>query len=230
MRVVLVSSLLVIAACGGSKKPAEPPESPSPETSSSASSDNAAESDAGPAEAPAASGSAADAEAPAEAAPSPASPSPTVTGMIDGKPFVPKMARITHPMQKDGRVVVTLDERTDCGGGDAKPGEGILNMTVTLEDGYKVDLGSLKRGGKKGGGEISFVRIGAGGKKEFSATFKPTGRVTIVKAPMEQNAVGKLNLDLTSGDYMLSGDLDLQACVAPKAAAGAPKGGPKKKK
>ncbi|HXN30625.1 MAG TPA: hypothetical protein VN894_02140 [Polyangiaceae bacterium] len=225
MRARLVSSLLmVIAACGGSKKPAEPPESPSPETSSSASSDTATESDSGSAEAPAASSE--PAEAP-ETAPAAANPSPTVTGTIDGKPFVPKLARITHPMQKDGRVVVTLDERTDCGGGDAKPGEGILNMTVTLEDGYKVDLGSLKRGGKKGGGEISFVRVGAGGKKDFSASFKPTGRVTIVKAPMEQNAVGKLNLDLTSGDYMLSGDLDLQACVAPKGAA---KGGPKKKK
>lgn|ERR1700690_538449 len=225
MRARLVSSLLmVIAACGGSKKPAEPPESPSPETSSSASSDTATESDSGSAEAPAASSE--PAEAP-ETAPAAANPSPTVTGTIDGKPFVPKLARITHPMQRDGRVVVTLDERTDCGGGDAKPGEGILNMTVTLEDGYKVDLGSLKRGGKKGGGEISFVRVGAGGKKDFSASFKPTGRVTIVKAPMEQNAVGKLNLDLTSGDYMLSGDLDLQACVAPKGAA---KGGPKKKK
>jgi hypothetical protein len=224
MRVFVVSSLLMIAACGGSKKPAEPPESPSPETSSSASSDTAPESDSGSAEAPAA--SAAPAEAP-ETAPAPASASPTVTGAIDGKSFTPKMARITHPMQKDGRVVVTIDERSDCGGGDAKAGEGMLTLTVTLEDGYKVDLGSLKRGGKKGGGEISFVRVNAAGKKEVSTTFKPTGRVTIVHAPMEQNAVGKMNIDLQSGDYMLSGDLDLQACVAPKAAA---KGGAKKKK
>ena len=116
---------------------------------------------------------------------------------------------------------------SDCNGGDAKPGEGVLTMTITLEDGYKVDLGSLKRGGKKGGGEISFVRVGAGGKKDYAAGFKPTGRVTVVRAPMEQNAVGKLNLDLTSGDYMLSGDVDLQACVAPKGAA---KGAAKKKK
>ena len=227
MRPLLVSSILMIAACGGTKKPAEPPESPSPETSSSTSTDTATDSDAGPAEAPAAAASSAPAEAAPEAAPAPASPSPTVTGTIDGKPFAPKTARIVHPMQKDGRVVVVLDERTDCGGGDAKPGEGTLTMTITLEDGYKVDLGSLKRGGKKGGGEISFVRVGAGGKKDYAAGFKPTGRVTVLRAPMEQNAVGKLNLDLTSGDYMLSGDLDLQACVAPKGAA---KGAPKKKK
>jgi hypothetical protein len=230
MRAIVVSSLLMIAACGGTKKPAEPPESPASETSGSASSETSAESDGGAAEAPAASGEKAEKEeAPAEAAPAPASTGPTVTGTIDGKPFAPKMARFTHPMQKDGRIVVTLDERTDCGGGDPKPGDGILTMTVTLEDGYKVDLGSLKRGGKKGGGEISFARIGAGGKKDYSAGFKPTGRVTIVRAPMEQNAVGKMNIDLTSGDYMLSGDLDFQACVAPKA-AGAAKGATKKKK
>jgi hypothetical protein len=231
MRGAFVSSLIVIAACGGSKKPAEQPESPSSETSSSESTDTSTEADSGSAEAPAASASAAPAEASAEAAhapaPAPAPARPTVTGAIDGKGFAPKMARIVRPMQKDGRVAIVLDERTDCGGGDPKPGEGIMTMTVTLEDGYKVDLGSLKRGGKKGGGEISFVRVGPGGKKDYSATFKPTGRVTVVHAPMEQNAVGKLNLDLTSGDYMLSGDLDLQACVAPKGAA---KGGGKKKK
>ncbi|HZU81713.1 MAG TPA: hypothetical protein VE987_02300, partial [Polyangiaceae bacterium] len=136
----------------------------------------------------------------------------------------PKMARVTHPMQKDGRIAVILDERTDCGGGDPKPGEGVLTMVVPWEDGYKVDVGSL-RGAKKKSGDISFVRVGPGGKKEASAAFKPTGRVTIVKAPMEENAVGKLNVDLQSGDYMLSGDLDIQVCVAPKAAAPAPKAG-----
>ena len=49
MRPLLVSSILMIAACGGTKKPAEPPESPSPETSSSTSTDTATDSDAGPA-------------------------------------------------------------------------------------------------------------------------------------------------------------------------------------
>ena len=71
---------------------------------------------------------------------------------------------------------------------------------------------------------------GASGKKEFSAAFRPSGRVTVVKTPTEQNAVGKLNIDLTSGDYMLSGDIDLQACVAPKGGAAAPKSPGKKKK
>lgn len=102
-----------------------------------------------------------------------------------------------------------------------------MAMLVTWEDGYKVDLGSLKRGGKKGAGDISFVRIGAKGKKEVSTTFKPTGRLTVVKAPMDQGATGKINIDLQSGDYMLSGDLDVQTCVSPKAA---PSGGKKKRK
>jgi hypothetical protein len=227
MRVAVFSSLLLLAACGGSKKPAEPPESPSPETSASSSSEAPPEtSDA----APAASASSAPAESAEAPASPPASSAPTVTGTIDGKSFTPKMARITHAVQKDGRVVVVLDERSECGGGDAKAGEGILTLMVTWEDGYKGDLGSLKRGGKKGGGETSFARVGANGKKEFSGTFKPTGRVTVVKAPMEKDAVGKLNIDLQSGDYMLSGDIDLQACVTPKNAPAAPKAGGKKKK
>ncbi|MDP9002193.1 MAG: hypothetical protein M3O46_19035 [Myxococcota bacterium] len=141
---------------------------------------------------------------------------PNVTGAIDGKPFAPKMARINQPMQKDGRIVITVDERTECGGGEPKSGESVLTMTVPWEDGYKQDLGSLKRAGKKGPGEISLVRVGASGKRDASMTFKPSGRVTIVKAGMEQGAIGKMNIDLTSGDYMLAGDLDIQVCVAPK--------------
>jgi hypothetical protein len=51
---------------------------------------------------------------------------------------------------------------------------------------------------------------------EIWSSFKPSGRVTIVKAPMDKDAVGKMKIDLQSGDYMLAGDLDVQVCVAPK--------------
>jgi hypothetical protein len=235
MRVVLVSSLVLLLACGGSNKPAESPssESKTPETNESAEteSEGGAPSAETPAETPPAASSAAPAaESPAAESP-PAHPVPTVTGSIDGKPFSPKMARITQPMQKDKRIVVTIDERTECGGGDPKTGEALMTMLVPWEDGYKVDLGSLKRAGKKGGGEIGFYRVGASGKKESQAVFKPTGRVTIVKAPGDENAVGKMKVDLQSGDYMLAGDLDIQVCVtpaSPKAAKAGPKG-PKKK-
>lgn len=230
MRVVLVSSLLVISPlfvvfCGGSKKPAESAESPSESSA--------------PAEAPAPSESAAEAAPSASASPAaapedkpaPAPSGPNVTGAIDGKPFVPKAGLITKPAQKDGRILITLGEHSDCGS-EAGQGEGVMTLVVPWEDGYKQDLGSLKRGGKKGGGEISFVRVGAGGKKEGSASFKPTGRLTVISAPSDQNSVGKMNIDLQSGDYMLSGDLDVQLCVAAKsaAAAKAPAAAPAKKK
>jgi hypothetical protein len=226
MRVVLVTSLVVLVACGGSKKPADTPsETPSPDTSSSSSSDMPAPSDSA---APAASAAAAPA-APSEAAPAepgPAHPVPNVTGSIDGKSFNPKMGRINQPIQKDGRILLTVDERADCGGGDAKQGETILTLMVPWEDGYKQDLGSLKRAGKKGPAEISLVRV-SGGKKEVSTTFKPSGRVTIAKAPTELGSLGRMNIDLQSGDYMLSGDLDVQVCVDAKSAASAPKTAPK---
>jgi hypothetical protein len=218
---ILVSSLVAFIACGGSNKPAaEPTETPAPEASASASSDTAAPSDSASAAASASAAPAAEAPPP-----EPSHPVPNVTGMIDGKPFTPKMARIEKPAAKDGRVVVIIDERTECGGGDAAPGSGILTLTTPWEDAFKQDLGSLKRGGKKGGGEISFARAGAAGKKDFSGTFKPTGRVTVTKAATEQGSVGKVNLDLTSGDYMLSGDLDVQVCVEVKKADAAAKGG-----
>jgi hypothetical protein len=131
------------------------------------------------------------------------------------------MARVTQAAQKDGRILLTLDERTECGGGDPKPGEALLTLTVPWEDGYKQDLGSLKRGGKKGAGEIAFARVGTNGKKDVSASFKPSGRVTVVKAPSEEGSLGKINIDMQSGEYMLSGDLDVQVCVAPKGGSAA---------
>lgn len=232
---VAVSLLLVFVACGGSNKPAESAESVA-EPSSSSAADVPSSSESTSA---AAAASAAPAEleqaAPAAEAPAATHPVPTTTGAIDGKPFSPKMARVTQPAAKDGRIVLTLDERSDCGGGDPKAGESYLTLTVPWEDGYKQDLGSLKRGGKKGGGEIALFRVN-NGKKEPSATFKPTGRVTVVKAPSDEGAVGKLNIDMQSGEYMLSGDLDIQLCVAAKggggggaagAAAPAPKSAPK---
>jgi hypothetical protein len=116
-------------------------------------------------------------------------------------------------MQKDGRVPVTLTEHADCS--PTKTGEGALTMLVAWKDGYKTDLGSLRRG-KKGVGEIGFSRVSAANKPDSSATFKPTGTVTVLTAPLNQGATGKMKIDLQSGDYMLAGDLDVQVCVAPK--------------
>ncbi|MDP9033870.1 MAG: hypothetical protein M3O50_03625 [Myxococcota bacterium] len=223
MRVALLSSFLVLAACGGSKKPAEtaPGESASTETDTPGHGDDAGGSSAESTETPSSSGSSASGgatDAPSPSAPSsePVSshPVPAATGSIDGKPFAPKLARVTGKMQKDGRILLTLDEHTDCGGG-AKPGAA-LTMLVPWENGYKVDLGALKRASKKSAGEISFARVNKAGKKTVSPTFKPSGRVTILKAPMEQDAVGKMKVDLQSGDYMLVGELDIAVCVAPK--------------
>jgi hypothetical protein len=115
----------------------------------------------------------------------------------------------------DGRIVVSLEEGTDCSGAP----DTSITMLVTYKDGYKSDLGSLKRGAKKSAGEIAFQRIGPDGKKEYSATFKPTGTVTVVKTAADSSTPGKLKLDLTSGDYMLNGDVDIQMCEPPVAPA-----------
>ncbi len=113
-------------------------------------------------------------------------------------------------MQKDGRLLVTLIEGTDCAA-SPKAGEGSLSILLEWKDGYKTDVGSLKRATKPGGGEVGFSRGGA-----VSKSFKPTGRVTVVSAPTDANATGKLKLDVQSGDFMLAGDLDVLLCVAAK--------------
>jgi hypothetical protein len=151
------------------------------------------------------------AAAPAADAPAAAvHPTPSAMGTVDGKAFAPKIARATAAMHKDGRLLVTLTEGTECGG-TPKPGEGQLSLLLEWKDGYKTDIGSLKRATKPGGGEVGFSR-GA----TMSKSFKPTGRVTVVSAPTDANSTGKLKLDVQSGDLMLAGDIDVLLCVAAK--------------
>jgi len=211
MRVVLAVSMFLLFGCGGAQKPAEgstsdtaalePRASPAEDTPPTS-----ASSESKPATAHVA--PAASSDAPAPAAPAAFHPAPGATGTIDGKPFEPKIARVSGPVQKDGRVLVTLVEHSDCTPPAA--GEGSLTLLVTWKDGYKTDLGSLKRSKKKGSGEIGFSRTAT------SATFKPTGTVTVVTAPADPSATGKMKIDMVSGDYMLTGDLDVKVCFPPK--------------
>jgi hypothetical protein len=144
-------------------------------------------------------------------------PVPGATGSIDGKPFSPKLAQIASPMQKDGRVTLVLHEGSDCvAAGDAKPGSASMVLVVPWKDGYKTDLSALRSAKKGNLGEAAFVRIADDGKKQVSTTFRPTGRITVVSAPTNKDATGKLKIDLQAGDYMVAGDLDVKVCVAAK--------------
>ena len=208
-------------ACGGSNKPADSAaDTASLESSSSAA---ASKETAAPADS---SGSASSAPAPAAsskpaaqggqgetAAPAgPATPAPAVTGSIDGQPFTPTGAHVSAKPQKDGRMLITLDSAADC----ASSSDAAMTMLVQWQDGYKTDLGSLKRGAKKGA-EIAFSRTPGGAKKPvYSKTFKPSGTVTVVKATTDTATAGKLKIDMQSGDYMLAGDLDVHVCETGK--------------
>ncbi len=220
MRVLVVTATLLVA-CGGSAPP-EPQTPSSPDTSSlesigGSSAKEAPSDSASPATSSAAAAPPAAAPAPSEApaadaAPAPAfHPAPSATGAIDGKPFAPKVAQILGAMKKDGRIPITLTEASECPAAGEKGDHASLTMLVPWQDGYKVDLSALKISGKKGPGEIGFSR-----SKVASATFKPSGTVTVVTAPMEKGGKGKLKIDLQSGDYMLAGNLDIEVCVSPK--------------
>jgi hypothetical protein len=223
MRVVLGCSLVVLVACGGAPKPAatEPSDTASLESTSSAAAPGSEQpSAAAPASASAASSpppsssAAATASPDTSAAAAPAHPAPASTGAIDGQPFAPKFAQVAGPVTKDGRRLVMLHEGTECAStADAsKPGMASMMLMVPWNDGFKVDLASLKRAKKNDLGEAAFVRIAANKKKEVSATFKPTGLVTVVSAPTKKDGVGKMKIDLQNGDYLLVGDLEINNC------------------
>ncbi|MGD0530371.1 MAG: hypothetical protein ABSE49_34875 [Polyangiaceae bacterium] len=214
------SSLLVLFACGGgTAKPAaseadtsslEASGSSGATTSGSGSSTTAASADTSAA----ATGGASTKPAPATAAaatapPAAVHPVPGATGDIDGKPFSPKLAQLAGPVQKDGRVLILIHEGSDCVA-DPKSADASMMLMVPWKDGYKTDLSALRRA--KGGnlGEAAFLR-----KKQVSATFKPSGLVTVVSAPTAKDAVGKMKIDLQSGGYILAGDLDVLVCGSP---------------
>jgi len=228
LRTGLASSILVLAACGGGgQKPAEGVDTSSLESTPSPSSGSGDTASSTAASAPSSNGplsalnSSSAAPSPsAEAAPAPAAamhPVPGATGAIDGKPFSPKLAQIASPMQKDGRVTLVLHEGSDCvAPADVKPGDASMVLVVPWQDGYKTDLSALRRAKKGNMGEAAFVRVGDDGKKQVSTTFKPSGLVTVVTAPTQKDAIGKMKIDLQSGDYMVAGDLDVKLCVAAK--------------
>jgi len=210
----LAAAALALLACGGAQKP----------TSSEA---DTASLEPGPASSDAPPGDTATAaRPPAPSAPAPAAevaaapafhPVPGTTGSIDGKPFSPRLAQLAGPVQKDGRVLVMLHEGNDCiTPATAKPGDATMTLMVPWKQGYKVDLGSLRRARKGSMGEAAFVRVSPDNKSQVATTFKPTGLVTIVSAPTEKDAIGKMKIDLQSGDYMLSGDLDVKVCSSPR--------------
>lgn len=228
-RTSLAGSLLALLACGGgAQKPADSVDTSSLESTPSSSpggSDTASTSAAsGPSSSsPSSAGasSATGSSPSSDSAPAPAAaaihPAPGTAGSIDGKPFSPKLAQISSPMQKDGRVTLLIHEGSDCvAPGDAKPGDASMVLVVPWQDGYKTDLSALRRAKKGNMGEAAFVRVGDDGKKQVSTTFKPTGLITVVSAPTQKDAVGKMKIDLQSGDYMVTGDLDVKLCAAAK--------------
>jgi hypothetical protein len=221
MRALVVIASVLVAACGGSATP--PPEAPAGDNSSlengsgSKDKEDAPAASATPAEpaaspAPSTPAPAASAAADDSAPPAAFHPAPSVTGAIDGKPFSPKVAQVLGAMKKDGRILLTLTEASECPAAGEKGDHTALTMLVPWSDGYKVDLSSLKLGNKKGAAEIAFSRS----KKDVSTTFKPSGTVTVVSAPTEKGKTGKLKIDLQSGDFMLAGTVDIEMCTAAK--------------
>ncbi|HEY6463801.1 MAG TPA: hypothetical protein VIY73_26710 [Polyangiaceae bacterium] len=210
MRIALACSLAALVACGGAtQKPASSEaDTSSLDSTSSGAASSSADSSAAAGAAPAKTADAAPTKdaAPAGDAPAaaaPVHPVPGATGSIDGQPFTPKLAQLAGAVQKDGRALIVIHEGTGC---TAAP-DAAISLLVPWKDGYKTDLASLKRAKGASVNEAAFVRT-----KKVSTAFKPTGLVTVVSAPTQKGSVGKMKIDLQSGDYMLAGDLDVVVC------------------
>jgi hypothetical protein len=217
MRSIVISSLVLGAiACGGGSKPAQSASDNSAVEANNSTTKPSSDESAASGSASDAGAAAPDAATTGEAAPAPPThPTPTVTGTLDGISFAPTIAHVVGKPKADGRIVVSLENSTDCSGAPDQA----ITLLISYKDGNKSDLGALKRGSKKNAAEAAFLRVGPDAKKEYSSTFKPTGTVTVVKTAADSSTPGKLKLDLTSGDYMLNGDIDIQMCEAPAAAA-----------
>ncbi|HXQ29633.1 MAG TPA: hypothetical protein VN848_10215, partial [Gemmatimonadales bacterium] len=163
MRVAVVSSLLLVAGCGGGGgKPADTENSlASLEPSGSSSQDMPPPPESTASPHPAAAASAATAPASAPAAHAVVHPTPSANGTIEGKSFSPKLALVAGAMQKDGRILISLTEGSDCvaPGDTAQPGTASLTVTVPYKDGMKADLSAMKRPNGKTAGEIAFSRV-----------------------------------------------------------------------
>ena len=208
MRAPLALAAVILAACSSSPPPpADPPPADPPPPAAPEPPAPAPE----PAAVPAATATAAATSAPA----APAAPASSVeaSGKIDGKTeFVPKLGQVGGPYQKDGRLFVNLHGASDCLTSlDVKPGDGSMLLMMPWKKGVTYEL----PGAKQKQGDATFLVITPEKKNDIHKGFKPTGKIEILEAPTEHNAVGRIRVDMKSGDWTLKGELAVKICYPP---------------
>jgi hypothetical protein len=108
-----------------------------------------------------------------------------------------------------GRVNLRLFRGTGCET-DAKDGDVDLLFAIPWAAGARTDLGTLSSKGVNPEAQATRHSDSEHGK---GLRFRPQGTITIVSAPSEKGAIGKITIDLRSEDYALTGDMPVIVCA-----------------
>jgi hypothetical protein len=136
--------------------------------------------------------------------PRPAGPSAWASGDLAGSAFTPTLVQMRGPAPGYvGRVSLRLFRGTGCDM-DAKEGDVDLLFAVPWGPGARTDLGTLSSKGVNPEAQATRHFDSEHGK---GLRFRPQGALTIVSAPSQKGAIGKITIDLRSGDYVLTGDM-----------------------
>lgn len=157
----------------------------------------------------AAAGDAAPADAPAEAAPKvdakPLGPT-TLKGKVSGGDFHPAVALIHTPTFGDSVMVEIFDREATC---DDVPAAADGHRVVEVKVPWKAGPHAVAP-------EKAQVRFGLQMKGKALWGDAKSGTVTVLEAPREQGAIGRLRLDVQAPKEKVSGEIDVHVCVAPR--------------
>jgi hypothetical protein len=155
-----------------------------------------------------------------------------VSGTINGKTFAPKVGWVFSRMQ-DGYATINFMEKEPCS--MMEDGDVGLGVFMPWQEGASVDL-STQRDVAFGKQKVKLAAAAfvqnkttkvvdkktgiAGARTENSPVpgFKPKGKATLIAAPNARDSVGRLEIDLSSGDFKMKGSVDVKVCAELKQA------------
>lgn len=205
VRLMALASSLALMACAGGPAPKNASDAePIVGESSTQSADLAAPQPKAESEAPAAAEGAPPADAPRPEAKS-LGPT-TLKGKVSGGDFRPAVALIHTPTFGDSVMVEIFDQDATC--------ESVPSPT----DGHRVVEVKVpwKAGPHPVGASSAQVRFGLQMKGKALWGDAKSGTVTVLEAPREQGAIGRLRLDAQAPKEKVSGEIDVHVCVAPR--------------
>lgn len=129
----------------------------------------------------------------------------TLKGKISGGDFAPKVALIHTPTFGDRAMVEVYDQEATCENlPDAADGHRSVEIKVPWA-----------KGNHSIAGDKASVRFGLQRKGNQLWGAAKSGAVTVLEAPKQQGAIGRIRINASAPKEKLSGEIDVHVCVAP---------------